>query len=95
MIISLEREILKELGFGIRYISPVNFLERFQRIFHMDLEESDIKAKEIGELSRRLCRFMIFSSSFLQYKPSQIAAASFLLGIKIGFSSGVARLNNE
>ena len=31
----------------------------------------------------------------MKYKPSQLGAASLLLGIKIGFASGLTRLTNE
>lgn len=92
-IASMEYSILHELNFSIRFIPSIHFLERFQRIFA--IHKSDPTAKTIRNLARNFCRFMLLSSSFLQYKPSQMAAASILLGIETGFSSGVTRITSE
>ena len=43
-IMELECEILKKLNFDIRYIPSVTFLERFQRIFFLDQETTDLQA---------------------------------------------------
>lgn len=40
-VLAQEMRILKALEFNIRFTSPIFFLERFQRIFNLDLEMQD------------------------------------------------------
>ena len=94
-ILEFEYTVMSTLDFRLRYASPITFLERYQRIFGLDNEAASITSSTIGDMARKFCRFMIINSGFLKYKPSVMAAASFLLGIKIGFSTGVMKLTNE
>ena len=91
-ILKFEFTILSYLDFKLRYTNPVYFLERYQRIFGLDKEASDKTSKDVGEMARKFIRFMIINKGFLKYKPSAMAAASILLGIKVTLSSGVMKL---
>ena len=39
--IELESEVLVQLEFDLSYISPITFLERYQRLFGLDTEQAD------------------------------------------------------
>lgn len=83
----MEERVLRSLDFSCHYISPVPFLERYLRIFGIDLEKkSDKHTTQLQKLSHQYCRFMLRDSSFLIYRPSQIAAASLLFAINISQS---------
>lgn len=94
-ILSFEFTILSYLDFRLRYTSPVHFLERYQRIFGLDKEATDKTSRDVGNMARKFIRFMIINKGFLKYKPSAMAAASLLLGIKVTLSSGITKLTNE
>ena len=34
----LEKDLLVQLNFDLQYISPMSFLERFERLFNIDLK---------------------------------------------------------
>ena len=78
----LECNILLSLQFDIRFVSPIPFLERFQRIFDYDREHEDYCSWKVGMLARDFCYFMQREVKFLQFRPSQIAAASLVLAVK-------------
>ena len=92
-IFELESSILRELAFDIRFIPPLAFLERLERLFEVD--KDDPFSKLIGDVARQLCRLMIISSNFLQFKPSQIAAAALLVSLKINITARQTQLTNE
>ena len=80
--ISLEKDILKALQFDLQFISPIFFLERYQRVFGVDLEDIDITSRKIGRLARDFCFLMQRDADFLQFRPSQIAATSLVFAVK-------------
>ena len=41
-VIELEARILTELNFDVRFVSPLRFLERFQRILEVDKEDEEV-----------------------------------------------------
>ena len=69
-ILDLEASIIYELDFDFRHTSPVPFLERFQRIFSLDREDTNPTSKAVGEIARKYCRFMLIRTHFLDFKPS-------------------------
>ena len=72
----------------MHFISPCEFLERFIRIFGMDqVTEHNIQVKNFAH---HMCMFSQCNDHFLDYKPSQIAAASLLLAINLSSSTIVA-----
>ena len=81
-IIALEKQIIIALDCSLQNIAPIDFLDRFLRIFGMDQYEN-IGTEKIAWLAKGYCRFTSNYSSFLKYKPSQIAAASLCLSIAI------------
>ena len=69
--LALEMDILKVLKFDLQFLSPLPFLDRYQRVFNLDLEETDPASKIVGGLARGFCFFMQREARFLQFKPSQ------------------------
>ena len=83
-----ETKVVLELEFSMHFISPIDFLERFLRIFGMDqVTEHNIQVKNFAH---HMCMFTQCNDQFLNYKPSQIAAASLLLAINLSSSTIVA-----
>ena len=81
--IALESRILTRLQFDLKYCSPIFFLERFQRLFGLDVEQKDSLASMVGCMSRNMCLLMLREAHFLNYKPSQIASASIMLALNL------------
>jgi len=85
-LVQLERQIVRLLDWELVFISPCFFLERFQRIFGVDREKSDSNDARVGNLARKMLRCMLLSSTYLHFKPSQVAAAALLLSMNINGS---------
>ena len=82
-MVDFESRLIVELEFGIRFVTPLDFLARFQRLLELE-SESDVKSTEkIEGLALQFCRYMLINASFLAYKPQQIAAASLLLSMRM------------
>ena len=78
----LEEAVLRALDFSLQCASPVPFLERYLRIFNIDLGRDDA-SKYLRKLARNYCKFMQRDSRFLDFRPSQIASAALLFAINI------------
>lgn len=83
---NLEEQILVTLEFSLHYAGPMPFLERFQRIFCLDQENVDHDFKQVGFTARQFCKYMQRYGQFLDWKPSQIAAAAFMLSLNLNRS---------
>src|SRR5438874_1607688 len=81
LVIQMESEIVRALNFDMNFLSPLTFLERFVRLG--DLHE-DFKVNTIAE---ELCKLAMTKVEFLDYKPSQIAAAAYILAHNLANSS--------
>lgn len=81
LVIQMESEIVRALNFDMNFLSPLTFLERFLRL--SDLQE-DFKMNTIAE---ELCRLAMSKVEFLDYKPSQIAAAAYIIANNLSSSS--------
>ena len=92
---ALERQVLTELDFGLTYATPLTFLERYQRIFDLDITQDHKDVASIAKGSKDLCFYMLENSKFLNYRPSQIAAVSLLLAIKMRRSKNVRPRRSE
>ena len=88
-LIDLEEAIVKMLDFSLRHVSSIHFLERFTRLFGIDQERNDKRARQVANLARDYCKCMQREALFLDFRPSQNAAASLLLAINVS-QSGVA-----
>ena len=75
------------LDFSCHHISAVPFLERYLRIFGIDIAVRDKNAMQITGLARQYLRFMQRESQFLNFRPSQLASASLLFAINISISN--------
>ena len=53
--VKLEIKVLKALEFDLNYVSPLPFLERFLRIFRLDLEENEEQSRQIVKQARLFC----------------------------------------
>lgn len=80
LVIQMESEIVRALNFDMNFLSPLTFLERFLRLG--DLQE-DYKVNTIAE---ELCKLAMTRIQFLDYKPSQIAAAAYVLATNLSNS---------
>ena len=85
-LIDLEEKILCALEFGLHSAGPIPFLERYQRIFDLDQEASEHDFKQVGYTARQFCKYMQRFGQFLSWRPSQIAAAAFMLSINLNLS---------
>ena len=55
-LLDYETKVLFELDWDLQCVSPILFLERYQRIFDVDRESTDDNAKLVGDLARKICR---------------------------------------
>ena len=85
--IALERDIVRSLQFSLQWVSPIAFLERFQRVFQLDREDKDEASFFVGELARDYCLVMLRNADFLQFRPSQIAAAAITMAIRTHYDT--------
>ena len=91
----LERKVLTVLDFALAYATPLTFLERYQRIFDLDITQDHKDVASIAKGSKELCFYMLENSKFLNYRPSQIAAVSLLLSIKMRHSKNIRPRRHE
>lgn len=92
--IKLENKILNALEFNMAYISPLPFLERFQRVLDIDRLDNP-QNRQIDSLARSLCLQTMRTASFLEYRPSTIAAACLLLSIKLSSSKSKLPIKHQ
>ena len=85
-IIDLEEQILLTLQFALHFAGPIPFLERYQRIFGLDEEANNPDLKQVGFTARQFCKYAQRYGQFLDFKPSQLAAAAILLSINLNLS---------
>ena len=74
------------LDFDIHYPYPTLFLERYQRIFGLD-NMTNRRGPILDKLARMYCRQFIKNQSFLEYKPSVVAAAALMAAVNLCESS--------
>ena len=99
-LIDLEERILLTLNFSMHAAGPIPFIERFQRLFGIDQETLDHDFKQVGFTARQFVKYMQRYGQFLQWKPSQLAAAAIVLSInlnlsKVGPSVGLKALRGD
>ena len=87
-IVEMETEVIKLLDWDLMIVSPIFFLERYQRIFGVHQERTNKDDAQVGSLTRKILRCHLLSSSFLRFKPSVMAAAALMLSINISCSAG-------
>ncbi len=76
-LVDLEFKILMELNYDFNFPGPMESVERFLRILEYDHK------KIIYDMSYQICKFALTESKFMNYRYSQIAAASVILSINI------------
>lgn len=76
-LIDLEMDILLRLGFDFNFPGPVQSMERYLRLLDYDLNRS------VFDMSFQIAKFQLNEAKFLDYRASQIAAASCILSINI------------
>lgn len=72
-----EIEVLTELGFDLCTPGPLPSLERYLRL--LDYHKED----EIIKMSFTICKLLLVDSSFLNYRPSQLAACTAIIAVNI------------
>ena len=58
-ILDLEFNLITELDFDLQFAGPVPFLERYLRIFNLDMMKTKAAVTSIRFLSESLCRLMM------------------------------------
>ena len=76
-LIDLEAQILIKLGFDFNFQGPVQSMERFSRLLGYQTNST------VNDMAYQICKFQLNDVSFLDYRPSEIAAASVILSINI------------
>ena len=76
-MVKLEADILVKLSFDFNFASPIQSMERYLRLLNYDQNQI------VYDMSYQICKFQLNDSMFLDYKPSQIAAAACLISINI------------
>lgn len=76
-LIALEYDILVKLGFDFNFPGPVQPMERFIRLLGYGLNKS------VFDMAFQIAKYQLNEALFLNYRPSQIAAASVILSINI------------
>lgn len=86
-LVALEEKVIKALDFELHYAGPLPFLERYLRIYNLDLYWSDREAYVLSRLARTFCRVLLRSHTYLNLRPSQMAAASLTLAVNVSRSN--------
>ena len=89
----MEEKIVRTLDFDCQFVSPLPFLRRFLQAYGIKSDEADPGRQQIADLAMEHIYLMQGFSSFLEYRPSQIAAASVLCAINISASSVTDSIN--
>lgn len=79
-VIAMESRILITLNFDLNFLSPLIFLERFLRLTNLHLNG------KLVLLSKELCQRAAARIAFLEFKPSEIAAAALIMAYNLTFS---------
>lgn len=69
-LIGLEESVIRMLDFELHCVGPIQFLERFQRIYNLDHVAEDAEANALNNVARGFCRSMLRSRCYLSLKPS-------------------------
>lgn len=91
-MIDLETAIIKSLDYELHFTCPLLFLERYLRIYNLDLIKSDREAHTLSLLAHTFCRMILRTQVYLSLKPSQIAAAVLTLAVNVSTSPIAASL---
>ena len=76
-LIALEFDILHKLNFDFNFPGPIQSMERYLRLLEYDLNQT------VYDMSYQICKFQLNDAAFLDYRPSQCAAASVIISINI------------
>ena len=79
----LEPVILRTLSFNLQTVTSLQFLERFLRLFSIDLNGLGKYTQKFELLTHVYCVHMLQESTFLNCKPSLCAAAALMAAINI------------
>ena len=85
-MINLEGSIINHLDFELHNVGPITFLERYLRIYNLDMTKTDVEASAISSLARAFCKMVLRDASYLDMKPSQLAASALTLAVNISKS---------
>ena len=85
-LIELEESIIRTLDFDLQYAGPLQFLERYQRVYNLDQVKRDKEAYALDYLARSFCRSLLRCKGWLTLKPSQIGASALILAINVSTS---------
>lgn len=58
-LIDLEEAIIKSLDYELHFTGPILFLERYLRIYNLDLTRTDREAHTLNLLAHTFCRMIL------------------------------------
>lgn len=73
----MESMIMRVLNFDFRFLDPMIFLDRFLRLSNLH------KNTKVISIAREICQRAAAKSSFLEFRPSEIAASSLLMAVNL------------
>ena len=91
-MINLEEKILNALEFDFEWSTPLDFIARFQRLFGLDRIREDKHSYVVDASATFLCRFMMRDAKFLDFKPSHIAVAAFVMALNANLKTPLSKL---
>lgn len=81
---------MRALDWDLHYVTPLLFLERYTRLFGLDVQSktslSSSEKNNLNLLARQICRAVFFSQISLNLKPSQVASSAIILAINLTIS---------
>ena len=80
-LLKMEERVLRTLEFDFEWSTPLHFVPRFERLFGFDQISEDKQSFLIRASSFYLCRFMMRDTAFLNFRPSHIGAAAFIMAM--------------
>lgn len=60
-IVDMESSVIRTLDWNLVAVSPIFFLERYQRIFGVESEQTDMEAARVGSFARKIIRCAMLS----------------------------------
>ena len=91
-LLNMEERVLNTLEFDFEWTTPLHFVPRFERLFGIDRVNEDKQSLLIQASTFYLCRFMMRDTAFLDFKPSHIGAAAFIMAMNASLHKPLAKM---
>lgn len=78
--------MIKTLDYDLLYAGPLFFLERYLRLFGLDMAMKDLESARVGSLAKDLLKLTVLDTVYVKYHAAVIAASALLLSINLNSS---------